>query len=188
MASRATFQCIVSSYHTDEVCTRIFDQHRKRVHALCLWMLGEKDSADRLTQMVFIGCLRQLQPGVQASDVEEQIDRFLVFHLRAAVQELPRRHGPSPLGRDRPRNRGPFLRSVSDGRLVSAIQAVAPIERLILLLHDWQGYAMERIADLMGAEATVCRQRLLTARLQLRTALLRDGAHNHAILSFPVLT
>lgn len=184
MASRAQFQFLVSSFHSDEVCTRIFDQHRKRVHALCLWMLGEKDSADRLTQMVFIGCLRQLQPGVQASDVEEQIDRFLVFHLRAAVQELPRQHGPSPLGRDRPRAHGSFLRSVSDGRLVSAIQTVAPLERLTLLLHDWQGYAMERIADLMGAEIPVCRQRLWSARLQLRKALLCEGA-SKAVLSFP---
>jgi RNA polymerase sigma-70 factor, ECF subfamily len=56
-------------------------------------------------------------------------------------------------------------------RLETALATLSEIERLVVLLHDLQGYMHKEIADMLDMSATASRQHLFVARKQLRTTL-----------------
>ncbi len=167
MATRLQIQARYPLGNRNDLCNHLYAQHRRRIYGLCLWMLADAEAADRLAQLVFTRCLRLVRNGLSPSELETQLDRFLVFHLRSrAAAEPQAEHGYSMGAR---RTLDYTLPQTS---LVEALQTVPPEPRLLLLLHDWLGYAAEKVADLMGMEAAHCKKSIFQARLRLRSQLL----------------
>ena len=167
MATRLQIQTRIPLGNRNALCNHIYAQHRRRIYGLCLWMLADAEAADRLAQLVFTRCLRLLQQGLSPSELEEQLDRYLIFHLRARAT-----HGRSEvrLPPARPRRRLDHFLSASS--LIEALQALPAEPRLLLLLHDWLGYTADKVADLMGMETGHCKRGIFDARLRLRSHLL----------------
>lgn len=167
MATRLQIQTQYPNPNRNDVINHIYEQHRRRIYGLCLWMLADAESADRLAQLVFTRCLRLLQQGLSPVELEEQLDRYLVFHLRARTASAPRSFR-RPLSHRRRR----LDHTLHEKSLVEALQTVPAEPRLLLLLHDWLGYAAEKVADLMGMEPKSCKKGIFEARLHLRSLLL----------------
>jgi RNA polymerase sigma-70 factor (ECF subfamily) len=56
-------------------------------------------------------------------------------------------------------------------RLLSALGALSPVEREVVLLHDLHGHTHEEIGQLLGVSCVMSRQHLFVARRKLRKTL-----------------
>jgi len=56
-------------------------------------------------------------------------------------------------------------------RLYRAIDELAEIYRITLVMHDVEGYTHEEIANVLGVAEGTCKSRLSVARAQLREKL-----------------
>ena len=61
------------------------------------------------------------------------------------------------------------------GRLDAALQKLSEDHRIVVLLHDTEGYKLEEIQDLTGVPVGTIKSRLHRARARLRQILEEDG-------------
>ncbi len=171
MAARLQFHARIDPGDRNRLWYRFYARHRRRIYGLCLWMLADTETAIRLAQSVFIRCLRLVRNGLSPRELEAQLDRCVVARLRARTMDASRlRRLPAEAA-----GQACLLdEALPQTRLLAALQSLPPEPRLLLLLHDWQGYASEKVADLMGMETVRCRQSIFQARLRLRAQLLHN--------------
>ncbi|MEM6512288.1 MAG: RNA polymerase sigma factor [Pseudomonadota bacterium] len=60
-------------------------------------------------------------------------------------------------------------------RLDTALQQLSDDHRLVVLLHDTEGYTLEEIHAMTGTPVGTCKSRLHRARQRLKEILLADG-------------
>lgn len=153
---------------------RLYHEHVGRVYALCLRMSGSRAEAERLTQDVFV-CLWQQLPSFRGESA------FASWLHRVAVNTVlqDRRSGDRRAARvetvddlaavpDAQNDQGdPELRL----DLERAIAALPHGARIVLVLHDIEGYTHEEIAGLCGIAAGTAKAQLHRARRLLRESL-----------------
>lgn len=153
---------------------RLYHEHVGRVHALCLRMSGSTAEAERLTQDVFVRMWQQLPSFRGESAFSSWLHRIAVNTVlqdrrsngrRSArvetvddVDDVPSRHDHQG---------DPELRL----DLERAIAALPDGARIVLVLHDIEGYTHDEIAELCGIAAGTARAQLHRARRLLRKSL-----------------
>ena len=60
-------------------------------------------------------------------------------------------------------------------RLDAALQKLSEEHRIVVLLHDTEGYKLNEIQELTGAPVGTIKSRLHRARARLRDILTKDG-------------
>jgi RNA polymerase sigma-70 factor (ECF subfamily) len=60
-------------------------------------------------------------------------------------------------------------------RLDAALQRLSDEHRIVVLLHDTEGYKIKEIQELTGTPAGTVKSRLHRARARLRELLIEDG-------------
>lgn len=145
----------------------VYDSHRHRVFSVSFYMTGNELEAEQILGDTFVRAFRKAdEPDAALVDAAliEQLQEHLV--LEDVNLPFPGIDGlPSP---------GNILRT----DLEEAIRALPPVERLIFLLLDVEGYSPDRAAALLHkTRAEVLRTSML-ARLRLRAeiaAMRSDG-------------
>ncbi|MFB3916223.1 MAG: RNA polymerase sigma factor [Terriglobales bacterium] len=163
----------------------IYSLHKRRVYSLCLRMAGDAPTAEDLTQETFLLVFRKLKTFRGDSAFTTWLHRITVnvvlMHIR-----YNKRHGPDlsleelDTYEDSPKDTlgtpDPVLNhSVDRVALDRAISQLPPGYRLILVLHDIEGYEHQEIAGLLGCTMGNTKSQLHKARLKLRK-LLAEGA------------
>ena len=157
---------------------QLFRQHKDRVFSLCLRMTGNYFEAEDLTQESFLQAFRKLQLFRGESSFSTWLYRVT---MRVVLDELRRRHPTENLldivaaGKEAETL---SLGSVAQRdftlerlRLERAIAALPTGYRVILVLHDIEGYSHEEIAQSLGSQTGSCKSQLHKARRKLRELL-----------------
>lgn len=158
IAARETCELSIEQQQRD-----IFETHRHRVFSVGFYMTADEREAEGILTKTFVQAF-----SADSAPNAEGVDQALLceleqrFSLAPAMPAAPEQ-GSSLL-------RGQVLRT----DLEEALTTLPPLERLVFLLGDVEGYAADRIAKLLRREVLEVQQVLLSARIRMRNALVRQ--------------
>ncbi|MCZ6658712.1 MAG: RNA polymerase sigma factor [Gammaproteobacteria bacterium] len=66
------------------------------------------------------------------------------------------------------------------GRIIEALEKIAEEQRVVLVLHDVEGYKFKEIHELTGVPVGTLKSRLSRARARLRVLLEKDGTFSES--------
>lgn len=156
---------------------QIYERHRDPVFRFAYRLSGSVEVAEDLTHDCFLGILRQpanFRPGraTLRTYLLGAARNLWLKRLRIQDRETELDDITEPKFEDG--GRGP-LREILDDELASAVkQAVSdlpPMQREALVLFEYEGLALNEIADIVGADVGAIKARLHRARQGLRSAL-----------------
>jgi len=150
----------------------IYRAYRGRVHALTLRLSGDPTRAEDLTQDVFIKLWQKLDRFGGKSSFYSWLYRMtvnlVIDRIRSDSGRKQHEVSDEDLGRFPSANRGD-----RDARmdLEAAVAALPEGARLVLVLHDVEGYRHEDVADMLGIAQGTSKAQLHRARRLLRSML-----------------
>ena len=154
-----------------EVLNRLGGRVRRLTGLLC----RERADAEDAAQLALMAVLKSADGFRVATSLERWAERITVrTTLRASRRERDRR---SLLERWLAPNRPPW----GDGPsaeplgLDTVLERLSPDRRRAFVLHHALGYTVEEIAELSGAPVGTVKDRLVSARRELRAMLERDA-------------
>jgi RNA polymerase sigma-70 factor (ECF subfamily) len=172
--------------HQTEVFERVVRPHFDRLYRLSWRLTGTKAEAEDLFQELLVkafGMLDELvhieEPGSWLSRVMYNL--FVDQHRRFARQRMhlvDEGHLPGEGLADLPGNFDPVEdneRQEQFRRLDAALQQLSEEHRVVVLLHDTEGYKLEEIEGMTGIPVGTIKSRLHRARGRLRQILQEDG-------------
>ncbi|MGB7847667.1 MAG: sigma-70 family RNA polymerase sigma factor [Candidatus Acidiferrum sp.] len=161
---------------------RIYQLHCRRVYGLCLRMTKNPADAEDLTQEAFLTVFRKIQTFRGQSAFSTWLHRIAVnlvlMRLRRKCFLEPLPEGPPELDGDREGQRKEagcqdqlLAGTVDRVVLERAMEHLRPIHRMVVELHDIQGYKHTEIARIMDCSIGNSKAQLHRARRQLRDFL-----------------
>jgi RNA polymerase sigma-70 factor, ECF subfamily len=161
---------------------RIYQLHCRRVYALCLRMAGNPTEAEDLTQEAFLTVLRKIRTFRGESAFSTWLHRITVnlvlmrFRRKKPLESSPEQSSEpeSDRGGLRERLGGPdsqLAGSIDRVNLERAIEQLSPSHKLVVELHDIQGYKHKEIAKIMDWSIGNSKAQLHRARKRLRELL-----------------
>jgi len=162
----------------------IYRRYRDRVFGFAYRMTGSQETARDVTHSCFAGLL-------EAPSRYDAERAGLGTYLCAAARNLSLRHAsrawreravaevpePQPGAAPSPLE---ILLEHERARVVrDAVAALAPLQREVLILAEYEGLELARIAEIVGAEVGAVKVRLHRARRKLRATLevyMQNGA------------
>ncbi len=151
----------------------LYRAHAGRVHALCLRMTGDPAHARELTQDAFVRAWEKLGSFRGEAAFGTWLHRLAVnvvlmdrrLAARRAEDALPDEPGDvAPLRHGAPRH-------AERMDLETAIRALPPMARQVLVLHELEGYEHGEIAAMLGIAEGTSKAHLFRARRILRETL-----------------
>ena len=159
---------------------RIYRQHVNRVFSLCARMVGDRASAEELTQDVFVRAWEKLHLFRGESSFGTWLHRLTVNVVLNARKTQGRDRGRFEENDDDAGGMDAYPGVVgmplAPGDLLDledAITRLPPGARRVFVLHDVEGYKHEEIAEMLGVTSGATKAQLHRARLLLREALNR---------------
>lgn len=167
-----------------ELFTRLYEEHRRALHAYLLGRTGNTEAAMDLLQETFLrawrhlSTLRALDPGPQRAWLFA-VARNLVTDSyrrqtsqRAVQSELERTADPLAPATDEPAARMELSGQLT--MLEHAIQRLPEEQRTIIALHAMGELTSAQIGEILGQPAGTIRYRLSLARQELARVLQLD--------------
>ncbi|MGB8459410.1 MAG: sigma-70 family RNA polymerase sigma factor [Candidatus Acidiferrum sp.] len=160
----------------------IYQRHSPRVYALCLRMVGNTAEAEDLTQEAFLLVLRKIRTFRGESAFSTWLHRITVNLVlmrlrRKTLLETPLEdtevRGSNRHASREELGRADVVLTGSLDRLLleRAMEQLRPFQRLVVVLHDMQGYKHTEIAQMMDWSIGNSKSRLHRARIRLRSLL-----------------
>jgi|SRR5579862_1640110 len=158
----------------DAAIEKLVRRHIDAAFAVALAVLGDRDEAEDVCQDAMVRALERLGDcrhperfgAWLAEIVRNRAHNSRAYAKVRATQELAEHTAPSPNGASEGVERAELRR-----RIHVALGALTEMQRLVVFLHDMQGYAHHEIAELLHISETSSRQYLFVARKRLRTDL-----------------
>lgn len=164
----------------------LYRRHSRRIYQICLRMVNDPNTAEDLTQEAFVLAYRKLGTFRQESRFSTwlhaiAVNTVLMFFRKRKASilecslEAPQSHGDERQNPEREVYGRPdeTLRMAVDR--VALQRAIADLPegyRMMVILHDIQGYQHEEIATMLGCTIGNTKSQLHKARLKLRNRLL----------------
>lgn len=153
----------------------LVDQLSRRVRGIALSILGNKADAEDAMQAIFVELIRSLgtfRGGKLVSWADTIAVRTAVKHARHRRVRGARDAGVDPevLASD-PR---PSARHEVPRPIIEYLAELPETRRVALVLRHVMGYSVEEIAELTGVSPNTVKDRLVTAREQVRKSLRRE--------------
>ena len=138
----------------------VYDSHRHRVFSVAFYMTSNELEAEQILTSTFVRVFAGKGPRSG-----EQVDRALVDELaeRFPLEALESAIPDADLLLERASNRRTALEE--------ALPALTPLERLVFLLKDVEGYTTARIAPLVQMSEGEVQRTVISARIRLRNEL-----------------
>jgi RNA polymerase sigma-70 factor (ECF subfamily) len=160
---------------------RAFDEHKNAVYAYALRMTGSAEVAEDVAQDCFVQLLRA---PAKFDPARGSLRAFLLGVTRNLVFRHWREESRlDPMDEDREwpapdSGEGSAATLGLAAQVASAVQSLAPLQREAVVLFEYEGFTLDEIASLTGAEVGTVKSRLHRARERLRRALapVRNGA------------
>jgi DNA-directed RNA polymerase specialized sigma24 family protein len=151
----------------------VFDSHRHRVFSVAFYMTANELEAESILAETFVRVFSTSGPRSG-----EQVDRALVDELseRFALETAETATPDVELLLERASNRRTALEE--------ALPSLTPLERLVFLLRDVEGYSSARIAPLVQLPEPEVQRTVLSARIRMRNELaMAQVRARHAALT-----
>lgn len=163
----------------------IYRRHSARVYALCLRMVGNTAEAEDLTQEAFLTVLRKIQMFRGESAFSTWLHRITANLVLMSLRRKPARETSLEANCETSGDRGEQREELSGVdmllagsldrlNLERAMAQLRPFQKLVVELHDIQGYKHTEIAKMMDWSIGNSKSRLHRARTRLRK-LLRES-------------
>jgi len=167
----------------------LYEKNRTRIFALCVRMLKNRTLAEDLMQEAFLTAFAKLGSFRGDSAFSTWLYQIAVNNVLMYLRKG--RRDTSILFADLSQEGTPDDRreqrelTTKDDRLHAmadrvtlerAIEDLSPGYRLVLILHDIEGYEHNEIAEMLGCSLGNTKSQLHKARMRLRTMLLRREA------------
>lgn len=139
----------------------IYDSHRHRVFAVAYYMIGNEIHAEETLTQTFVRAFKTAE-----EPNSKTVDAALMGELRDQIEfddPVP------PVEVSAQESVG--SRNVRRTDLEEAIGELPPMERLVFLLKDVEGYSTQAIGDFTGMPAADLPCIVMSARLRLRSIL-----------------
>jgi len=160
--------------------------HLDRLYRLAFRLAGSKPEADDLFQDVLTKVFRRLDDLIDIEEPGPWLCRVMYNHFidnrrRFARQrlvvvpedQLPGQSLESVAGDFDPENDAERRDNIT--QLRAALSSISDDHRLVVMLHDCEGYKLSEIQDLTGTPVGTLKSRLHRARARLRELLAGDG-------------
>jgi RNA polymerase sigma-70 factor, ECF subfamily len=175
-----------------EAFEQIYRRYHHRVYALCLRMIRNGTQAEDLAQEVFIQLFRKIHTFRGDSSFATWLHRLTVnqvlMHFRKPniKSEHTTEDGEVPIRIARGTEDPGKMSLIDRIALDEAIGQLAPGYRIVLILHDVEGYEHEQIGQMLGCAAGTSKSQLHKARMKVRKLLgnrktSRDERHNSPV-------
>lgn len=176
----------MTDQHQTEIFERLVRPHFDRLYRLAWRLTGSKAEAEDLFQELLIKAFGMLDKLVHVEEPGSWLCRvmynlFVDQHRRFMRQRMhlvDEGHLPGQGLADLAGDLDPVddrERLEKFRRLDKALQQLSEEHRLVVLLHDTEGYKMEEIERLTGIPVGTVKSRLHRARARLRQLLDNDG-------------
>jgi RNA polymerase sigma-70 factor (ECF subfamily) len=167
---------------------QLYQAHKTRIYSLCRRMIKNVAIAEELTQETFLTAYRRLDTFRNEAAFSTWLHRIAVNVVLMHVRQLQSRGGQMSSLEDLQtfgENETPrdtigtsdlhLVGTLNRIALMRAIDQLAPGYRLVLVLHDIEGYEHVEIAEMLGCSTGNTKSQLHKARMRLRL-LLRGQA------------
>ncbi len=144
----------------------IYHSHHHRIFALAFYMTGNELEAEQVLGCSFVRAFSTApEPDGNAVDLAliTELKKRLCFGTRAEAVHITSEDSLANV-------------NVRRTEMEEALQDLPPMERIIFLFRDVEGYSIDRIVGLVGLPSTEVLPLLLTARLRLRQKLAEIAA------------
>ncbi len=176
----------MASANNIELFDRLVRPHCDRLYRLAFRLTGQREQAEELFQELLTRAFTKLDELVALDDPATWLCRvmynlFIDERRRYARQRLRVvSEAELPGGRidELSDSGGPRAESERDevyARLAAALDKLAGEQRIVVLLHDTEGYKLREIAAMTGLAIGTIKSRLHRARARLREILEADG-------------
>lgn len=151
----------------------LYDTNVDRVFRLAYRMSGRADLAEDLTQDTFIRAFDRLETFRGEAAFSTWLHSIAVSVILNAMRKVKRQRdqeAPIEAAGDRghnPTEADPDMRQ----KLAVAMDSLTDDYRIVVVMHDMEGYTHEEIAATLGVAAGTSKARLSRARAQLRESL-----------------
>ena len=178
-----------------EAFSSLYDATRRRVFSLCLRMVHNYETAEDLTQETFVLAFTRLKTFRGDSAFTTWLHRIAVnvilmffrknrsipdlFSLEAPVDDSGEEFAPREWGAQD----GTLTTSLDRIALERAISLLPNGYRLMLILHDIEGYQHEEIAVMLGCSMGNTKSQLHKARLKMRELLQNPPVEESNVVS-----
>jgi RNA polymerase sigma-70 factor, ECF subfamily len=169
----------------------LYEKNRTRIFALCVRMLKNRTLAEDLMQEAFLTAFAKLGSFRGDSAFSTWLYQIAVnnvlMYLRKGRRDTSILFADLSQERTQDDRREQRELTTTDGRLHAmadrvtlerAIEDLSPGYRLVLILHDVEGYEHNEIAEMLGCSLGNTKSQLHKARMRLRTMLLRREARS----------
>jgi RNA polymerase sigma-70 factor, ECF subfamily len=174
----------------------LFTQHRQRVYALCLRMIGNTAEAEELTQDAFLQVFRKIHTFRGESAFSTWLHRLsaniVLMRLRkkkineTSLEEI----SAGDEFDDQPKEFGArdmvLAGSIDRLNLERAIAQLPPGYKKAFMLHDVHGYEHNEIAEMLGSSIGNSKSQLHKARARLRKLLQETSRASRTEKELPV--
>lgn len=154
----------------DTALDKLFEQHHESLWRLAMRMAGDRDSALDLVQETFLRVMTR-RPPADLRSAEAWLVRTLVNLSRDLYRrrKVRRRHadGARRSGEGAPVAGGHEDRVVARLTVERGLRRLSARRRAVLVLHDLEGLAPARVAELLGLKPATVRWHLSAARREL---------------------
>jgi RNA polymerase sigma-70 factor (ECF subfamily) len=151
----------------------LYERHTTHVYRFALRLTaGDEAAAEDLVHDAWLVAVERLATFEWRSSFRTWLVAIVVNLARARMRRAERE---SPLRDELVQEEGP-IRGVCDRvDLARALQRLAPGFRMVLMLHDVEGYTHEEIARLLDLDVGTSKSQLSRARAAMRRALAVKG-------------
>lgn len=161
---------------------RIYQLHSAQVYGVCLRMLGNTTEAEDLAQETFLVVLRKIRTFRGESAFSTWLHRITInivlmrlrrkTSLESPLEENEERESDRPVLCEKFASTDLLLAGSLDRlNLERAMAQLSPFQKLVVILHDIQGYKHTEIAKMLDWSIGNSKSRLHRARARLRTLL-----------------
>jgi RNA polymerase sigma-70 factor (ECF subfamily) len=156
----------------------LYDAHVGRVHRLAYRLTGDVQLAEEVVQDTFVRAIAHLGRFRGECALTTWLHRITVTVALNATRGTRRRQERETAIEDADRDalatfgdEGERIDPILRDRLHRAVDALPEIYRVVVVMHDFEGYSHVEIAEVLDIPVGTCRSRLFLARAQLRVAL-----------------
>lgn len=145
----------------------VYHSHYHRIFALAFYMTGNELEAEEILASSFLRAFT-----VSPEPDGHMVDVALVAELQKRLSFGAKREAIAASPQD-----GLAQVNVRRTDMEEALQELPPLEKIVFLLRDVEGYNVEKISNLLELPSSEILPILLTARLRLRQALAGIAGH-----------
>lgn len=164
-------------------CEKIYRKFHKQAFTVAVRICNNRELAQDVTQEAFITAFKRMHQYRGDSPFWGWLRRVIVNHSISALRKLPRHDAVELEDYMMPRNGD----QESMGQCMDLEQALGQLcdeDRMVVWLHDVEGYKHREIAKLAGKTESYSKTRLNRARARLRT-LISDAEQQNGIRLAP---